>query len=181
MVVTGHVLLEEHVPTARGNDAAIINEHNQALAETMVDFLDKLGFVGFTNADVKYDERDHKFKIFEINIRQGRSNYSVTAGGSNIAELVTEDYVLGKELKLVMQKKPYFWSLVPDSVIKKHVSDKALVNKAMTLKKQGNYASTLFYDYDLRLNPKRYFYVTANFYNHIRKFNKYYTKGDGVK
>ena len=74
MMCLGHVLLEEHTPHGLGNHAVIITEPNKELMMRVKDLLEELHYVGFSNFDIKYDRRDGKFKFFEINTRQGRSN-----------------------------------------------------------------------------------------------------------
>jgi D-aspartate ligase len=95
MMCLGHVLLEEHTPKGLGNHCAIITEQNKALMEKYKAFLEEIGFVGFSNFDIKYDNRDGSYRAFEINTRQGRSNYYVTSSGNNIARLVVSDRVTG--------------------------------------------------------------------------------------
>ena len=75
LMCLGHVLLEEHSPHGIGNHAVIITEYDQALSDQIRAMLEDLRFVGFSNFDIKYDRRDGRYKAFEINCRQGRSNY----------------------------------------------------------------------------------------------------------
>ena len=96
LMALGHVLLEEHTPHGIGNHAVIITEHNKELTDTFKNLLEKMQYVGFSNFDIKYDQRDGKYKVFEINTRQGRSNYYVTGAGANLAKYVVEDYIQDK-------------------------------------------------------------------------------------
>lgn len=174
MMCLGHVLLEEHTPTAIGNHAAIITEYNQELMEKIKDFLEDINYTGFSNFDIKFDPRDNKYKLFEINLRQGRSNYYVTSSGNNIAKYVVEDRVLNKDLDLSIQKDPFYWHVVPNSVVYKYVKDKVLVREAKKLVAEGKEATSFGYREDLRGNFRRRLYVFLYNINQIRKYKKYF-------
>ena len=109
LMCMGHVLLEEHTPHGIGNHAVILTEPCGEIAEKIRAFLEDIGYVGFSNFDIKYDQRDGKYKVFEINCRQGRSNYYVTGAGYNIAKLLVEDRVEGKDLPFVLADNPSLW------------------------------------------------------------------------
>ena len=69
MMCMGHVLLEEHTPKGIGNHTAIITEYHAEVMEKLKEFLENTGYRGFSNFDIKFDPRDKKFKVFEINLR----------------------------------------------------------------------------------------------------------------
>lgn len=175
MMCLGHVLLEEHTPKGRGNHAAIITEYNPELCEGFRKFLEDIGYVGFANFDIKYDVRDGSYRAFEINLRQGRSNFYVTASGENIARYLVEDYINGSldnaEVKMVDNK--VLWTYIPKRVIYKYCADKKYADEAKNLVQEGKYISSLWYKKDLSGNPKRAFYVSAMVFNHFKKYKKY--------
>ena len=113
LMCLGHVLLEEHSPHGIGNHAVIITEHQQELCDKIRGMLEDLGYVGFSNFDIKYDQRDGKYKAFEINCRQGRSNYYVTGSGHNIATYLVGDLIEGKDLPLTVVKNQSLWRMIP--------------------------------------------------------------------
>ncbi len=98
MMCLGHVLLEEHTPHGSGNHAVIITEPQEELMTKVKNLLETIGYVGFSNFDIKYDVRDNRYKFFEINTRQGRSNYYVTGSGFNVARYFVEEFVYNKEI-----------------------------------------------------------------------------------
>lgn len=173
MMCLGHVLLEEHTPKGIGNHAAIITEYNEDIMLKIKSFLESINYTGFSNFDIKYDERDKQYKIFEINLRQGRSNYYVTGAQKNIAKYVVEDYILNKDMDLDLCKEEYFWRVIPDKVVYKFVKDKDLINKAKTLVKENKCSSSFEYDKDLTKNLKRKLYLKLFNINQMRKFKKY--------
>ena len=175
MMCLGQVGLEEHTPKALGNHAAIITEYNEPLMAKLKAFLEAVGYTGFANFDVKYDSRDGSYRVFEINLRQGRSNYYVTGAGYNIARCVVEDRVLNKDLgPCVLNEKETFWHSVPRAVVYRYVRDPAFVAKAKQLVKEGKETTSFGYKFDLRLNPKRCAYYLVHMQRYFKKFKKYY-------
>ena len=173
MACLGHVLLEEHTPKGLGNHCAIVTEYNPELVERFIAFLEKIGYTGFSNFDIKHDRRDNSFRAFEINTRQGRSNYYVTATGNNIARLIVEDRIEKKDKETVINDKKIYWRYIPDSIVKKYVSGK-LYSEINKLKKEKKAFSSMRYGYDLKGNFKRRIYVMMHEYRHHKKFKTFY-------
>ena len=170
----GQPILEEKTPGAIGNYVAIITRPmEEEILDAAKKFLKEVKYVGYANFDIKYDSTDKKYKFFEINVRLGRSNYYMTASGANYAKYVVEEYVENK--KLNSDDKPYnpwVYTIVPNYVIKKYVSDKNLVKEYLKLKKEKRYTHPLYFKKDINL--KRWFYIKAAYFNQIRKFKKYF-------
>ena len=113
LMCVGHVLLEEHTGHAIGNHAVIITEPEPELCEKLKSFLEAIRFTGFSNFDIKFDQRDGKYKAFEINCRQGRSNYYVTGAGANIARYLVGDLLEGRDLPLTVVDRETIWRMIP--------------------------------------------------------------------
>ena len=174
----GHTMIEEHTPKGLGNHAAIVTEPVSKLpcAEAIKNMLEDIGYTGFSNFDLKYSEKDGEFKAFEINLRQGRSNYYVTSCGMNIARLAVEKWD-GEGDDCVMNENEHFWHHVPASVAYTYTEDKALVEKAKKLAREGKSSCSLKYKYDLKMNPIRFIYVFEQLRRQKKKFKIYYPKG----
>ena len=126
--------------------------------------------MGFSNFDIKYDRRDGKYKAFEINCRQGRSNYYVTGAGHNIARMVVEDRVEGKDLPFQMTKNRSLWRMVPKSVAFKF-TPKQYHEEMRALMKAGADSHSLVYARDASL--KRRLRVCKNHLGNIKRFDQY--------
>lgn len=173
MMCLGHVLLEEHTPKGIGNHVAILTEYHEELMNTVRAFLETIGYTGFANFDIKFDERDGKFKIFEINLRQGRSNYYVTHSGANIAKLLVSDAMGEMDEEIHMIQEPSFWHTVPKKIIYSYIKDEDILHSVKKLVKNGNSASSFFYGYDLRMNPLRFTYVMIHNQRYFKKYKLY--------
>ncbi len=136
-------------------------------------FLEEIGFVGFSNFDIKYDQRDGKFKLFEINCRQGRSNYYVTGGGYNVAKYFVEDRIFEQELPFTLADNKALWTVVPLGVIYRFTPKKYHA-EVRQLVKAGKVTSPLKCRADRA--PKRLYRVYRNLLSHYYKFQKYYKR-----
>ena len=133
----GHTMVEEHTPHGLGNHAAIVSEDTASLplVENIRKMLEACRYTGFSNFDIKYSGIPGDYRVFEINLRQGRSNYYVTATGMNIARLVVEKWNDGGT-DCVLNKNEVFWHHVPAQVAFTYTEDKDLVTRAKALKAQ---------------------------------------------
>jgi len=167
----GHVLLEDHTPTAIGNPVVIINERNDEIVRQATKFLEHVGYTGFSNFDIKYDPRDNTYKFFEINVRLGRSNFYVTGSGFNTVKWIVDDLVYNKELPYTVADNEHLYTVVPKGVIKRYVPDEEQKERALRLFDENKVTYPLLYEADR--SPARDFYVYAALYNQYRKFSKY--------
>lgn len=148
LMALGHVLLEEHTPHGIGNHAVILMEHNQEVAEKFKKLLEDMHYVGFSNFDIKYDQRDGKYKVFEINTRQGRSNFYVTGAGQNIAKYVVEDYIFQKPIEFKVITEKSLWLVVPKGVAYRYIKPKEYHREMKELFSSGKFVNPLFYGPD---------------------------------
>ncbi|MBR3792226.1 MAG: ATP-grasp domain-containing protein, partial [Clostridia bacterium] len=172
MMCLGHVLLEEHTPYGIGNHAVIITEYEPELMEKFKVLLEEIGYKGFSNFDIKYDYRDKKYKAFEINTRQGRSNFYVTGSGHNIAELLVEDFIYNNPIEEDIAKNEHLWMVVPKGVAYKYAPE--YKDRMKRLIKTGKYVNPLRLKEDNDI--ERLYRLGRSQLAHYMKFKKYYKK-----
>lgn len=177
----GQPVLEEYHPKTLGNYAAIISRSDKALYGQIADFLEKIGYVGFANIDMKYDAKSGKYYMMEINPRLGRSSFFLRAAGMNMMKIMTDDVVFGEERPVELLDNTAFWANVPKIVIRKYLKNDALKKEIKSLIKAKKYMRTLDCpgDNDIRrvLRIKKYYYGQyMNFKNFYFDKNK-----EGIK
>lgn len=173
LVTFAQVVLQEHTATAIGNYTALITRYNKEMMEKLQHFMEEIGYVGFANFDIKYDTRDGKFKVFEVNIRQGRSSYYVTALGHNMAEYLVDDGIYKTEKEVTYLNKEYLFTVVPKIVLRKFVENDNVLKDVKRLIKKGKYGNPLFYKKDHNFKRKLYLFVRQINYYRKYKNNKW--------
>lgn len=169
MMCLGHPLLEDPSPSAIGNYVAIMPESNPHIYRQLKSFLESIRYTGFANFDLKYDSRDGKYKLFEINLRQGRSSYYVTLNGYNLAKYVTEDRIYQLPFKAtVYGDGDMLWLGIPKKLLLEQLPPKLKTQIIRKYIKTQKFGTTVFYTKDLSM--RRYFLQLYAFY---RYFNTY--------
>ena len=173
LMCLGHVLLEEHSPHGIGNHAVIITEHDQPLCDKIRAMLEDLGYVGFSNFDIKYDMRDEKYKAFEINCRQGRSNYYVTGSGHNITKYLVGDLLEERDLPLAVVENESIWRMIPRQVAYTFIP-KSYHARMRKLFHPGTDHHSMEYKPDY--TPKRIWRIWKNHIGNFVRFHKFNRK-----
>lgn len=175
MMCMGHPLLEDPTPEAVGNYVAIMPDYNEEVCLKIKKFLESIKYTGFANFDMKYDVRDGEYKLFEINLRQGRSSFYVTLGGYNLAKYIVEDYVLEKPfVETEIGKGDKLWIGVPKKILREYIAEGPDKEQAMKYLDEGRYGSTIFYKKDMSF--KRYLLVKRIFQQYNARYKKYFRK-----
>ncbi|KAA8817041.1 carboxylate--amine ligase [Bifidobacterium callitrichos] len=179
MMFLGHPLLEDPSPVAAGNYAAIIPDFNQQVFDRIKSFLETIGYEGVANFDMKYDERDGEYKLFEINLRQGRSSYFVTLNGFNLAKYFVDDLVEDTPFdgNTVFGRGSKLWLEIPRSIFTDYVAPGEDKDRGLAMMKSGDWGTTLEYSKDM--NPLRWLMIRHMFSIYKKSYAKYFKqKGD---
>lgn len=173
---SARVLLEERTPAARGNPSAMIVQEIPEILDAAQRLNEAVGWRGFANFDVKLDPRDGVYRFFEQNPRIGRNNYYVTAGGVNVAEVLVDDIVEGKQRALATANREVLYATVPHRLLSQYLLEPSLWAHARTLMAEHNYVHPLRYHADF--GPRRQLYLRQAQANHWRKYHTYYPKDE---
>ncbi len=175
LVTLAQIGLQERNPGGIGNCTLLVNGFNEhgfdeKIVEPLKIFMEKIGYQGFAEFDLKYDNRDGKYKVLEINPRQARSSYYLAAAGHNLIEYLVDDLIYDKDKQYTFMKEKVALSFVPKSVIKEYVTSIPLKNEALELLKQGKLVNPLKYKKDKSI--KRNLYLIAKDFSYKKKYKK---------
>ena len=165
--------LQEHTKTGIGNCTVLVNGFSEfgnidEQLGKMKKFLEDIKYEGFAEFDMKYDERDGEYKVLEINPRQARSSYYLTACGHNLVKYIVDDLVYNVKKEYVHIEKKCVLSFVPKVVIKKYINNKVLKKEIFDILKREEIIDPLNCKFDNSLKRKLWLFVRK--FNYIRKY-----------
>ncbi|MBQ9011331.1 MAG: hypothetical protein IJ093_01630 [Bacilli bacterium] len=171
--------LQEHTSNMVGNAACLINGfttngYDENVVLEFKNFMEKINFKGLAELDIKYDYRDKKYKILEINARQGRCSYYVSAAGYNLVKCVVDDLVYNKENGFKIVNEEIGLSYVPKSIIKKYVVNDEFKNEILRLYKEKKVVYPLLYKRDLPF--KRILFLVRKHFRYYKDYKNGYWK-----
>lgn len=175
LIAFAQIGLQERNPGGIGNCTLLVNGFNEhgydeKIVEPLKKFMERIGYQGFAEVDLKYDSRDGKYKVLEINPRQARCSYYLAASGHNLIQYLVDDLIYNKEKECTLMKNEVALSFVPKSVVKKYVTSEPLRNEALKLAKEGKMVNPLKYKADRSI--KRKLYLVMKDINYKRKYKK---------
>ena len=165
--------LQEHTPTGIGNATVVVNGYNRynntkEITDKLKKAIEKSGYHGFCEFDLKYDEDDKAFKVLEINPRQARCSYYLAFAGYNLVKYLVDDLIYEKELEYHFIDNLICLTFVPMSVINKYVSDNEIIKINQKIKKEKKIINPLKYENDNLI--KRKLWLMLRDYNYKVKY-----------
>ena len=168
LITAGNILMHDRTPELIGNYSAIGSAYDEEFSLKIKDFLEKIKFTGICHFDVEYDIKRKKFYVFEMNIRQGRSNFYTCASGANLMKAIVDDYIYDRDNVLYIADNKFIVSIIPKFLLK------------YCLNKNGQHLENYkFYRFGLAKYDRillRYFYQMRWDYNILRGYLKYNRK-----
>ena len=175
LLTLAQIGLQEHTTNMVGNAAVLMNGYNQfggtkEIEKSMKKFLEDIKFQGFCEFDLKYDYRDKTFKVLEINARQGRCSYYLTALGHNLVGVLIDDLIYQKKMDYKFLDDKVLLSFVPKGVARKYIVNEEY--KKIALSMWNKRVNPLFYNKDL--NFKRQLYLTKKHFRYYKEYKNSY-------
>ena len=107
-------------------------------------------YYGIANTEFKYDKRDKKYKLIEINPRPGMWNYSSLKSGVNLFELLIKDLQGSIDNdEIIRGKSNLIWTVISYKELKKTIPLKTILDKKNLIDPRKNKEESLFYKINL--------------------------------
>lgn len=179
LITLAQIGLQEHTRSMVGNAAVLINGFNlygggEEITAQIKEFCESVGYCGFAEFDLKYDTRDNKFKVLEINARQGRCSYYICALGCNPVKLLIDDLIYSESADYGVKTDEVLLSFVPKGIVKKYITNEKYREKALEMWKKTPPVNPLVYKADK--NFKRRLYLIKRNLRYFKDYKNGYWK-----
>ena len=177
LLTLAQIGLQEHSKAMVGNAAVLINGYNEfgktkEIEKQMKKFLEDIKYQGYCEFDLKYDRRDKKFKVLEINARQGRCSYYLDALGYNLVQVLIDDLIFNKKSEYKFLNKKVLLSFVPKGVAKKYIINDQFKEEMLSLWKTR--VNPISYKKDRNL--KRRIFLLRRHFSYYKDYKNGYWK-----
>jgi len=177
LLTLARIGLQEHSKNMVGNAAVLINGYNELgnakeIENQMKKFLEDINYQGFAEFDLKYDYREKKYKVLEINARQGRCSYYLTPLGYNLTKVLIDDLIYNKKMEYKFLDKKQLLSFVPKKVALKYILDDNYKKEVKKLWKDR--VNPVKYKKDK--NIKRKLYLIKKYFRYFKEYKNSYWK-----
>lgn len=175
LVSLAQIGLQEHNPNMVGNAAVLINGYStfeidrNKVVKSIKNFMENIGYCGFAEFDLKYDERDNTLKVLEINARQGRCSYYISQCGYNLVKVLVDDLINKSLPDYRFLDNEVMLTFVNKNIIKKYVENSEFKRKALTLYKKS--INPLIYKKDMFLKRRLLLFKRA--LNYKKSYKNY--------
>ena len=173
--------LQERTKTMVGNAAVLINGfstfdgNKDKQIKDIVKFMESIKYKGFAEIDMKYDPRDNKFKVLEINARQGRCSYYLTPLGYNLIKVMADDIIFDSEKEFKVLDEKVLLSFVPKGIIKKYCTQNPRFRQeALSLWKKKKVVKPMECKYDK--NILRFLQLRKRWLRYYKEYKNSYWK-----
>lgn len=171
LMVMGQQLLEDPSDFLVGNYVATMIKYLPEIEDLLTNFIKKINYSGYGNFDLKYDDRDHQYKIIELNPRQGRSAFYTTASGYNLMKYAVEDLIFETPFnKPVYADTEFLWLGVSPKDALENVHNPEIKQAMKNLIEIGKYGNTLQYPHDLSII--RNYRINKYYSSYSKRFSK---------
>lgn len=113
----GHKVLQK--PPEAGTIVSGATRYVEELEDHIRRLSRAFGMYGIANTEFKYDPRDGRFKVLEINMRTGMWHYSAAASGVNLPLMCLQDAagVLPEEPETVRGEREVYWTVALEELL----------------------------------------------------------------
>ena len=174
----GHVLLEDHDPSWIGNPLAVMHGASPSMLPDATRLLERVGWTGYANFDVKVDPRDGREYFFELNPRLGRSHGYLHAAGHPVVTPYVREHVEGRdpyeEVTVGPETDDWLYAIAPVPLIRRYVTDPANRRRLARIRRSGRVMRPFVYPPDrgrerLLAQVKSDALFVKNFASHYRR------------